>query len=150
MKIGCQNSVQCNQVAGSFNPRKSASDSANSQSRIAPQTAVQVIASHYDVTNISQGEIVRMGKDLVSKGLMSETDMAVMTISLPEFQLNPDGSVANVFPKKDDGARRDLVAEYKSRIEFDELHGADSSVLHRILGVLQNVQAVRGGVATYA
>lgn len=150
MKIGYQNFVPHNQVASSFSQGKNVTNSAYRPARIAPQTALQVIASHYDVTHISQGEIVQLGKDMVSKGLISETDMAVMTISLPRFQLSKDGAVADVVPAHDDGTKRDLIAEYKSRIEFDELHGADGSILHRILGALQNVQAARGGVAAYA
>lgn len=154
MKVGSQYFAPLNLVASSFPQGGSVSNRANtapeSPASPAPQSAIQAIASHYDVTNISQSEIVQMGKDLVSNGVMSELDMAVMTIRLPKFQLNPNGSVADVLPQKDDGTKRDLIAEYKSRIEFDKLHGFDSSVLNRILGALQSVQAARNGVSICA
>lgn len=154
MKVGFQYFVPLRLVASPIPQGGRISNAANlpSESPVstAPPSSIQAITSRYDVTNISQGEIVRVGKDLVSNGFMSELDMAVMTIKLPKFQLNQDGSVADVSPTKDDGTKRDLIAEYKSRIEFGKLHGLDNSVLQRILGTLQNVQSARSGVATYA
>lgn len=107
-----------------------------------PQLAspVKVKPSRHDLTNISQGEILRLGSELVDQGRLSGLDAAVLTIQLPRATWNADGSLKEMLPPVDDGSRRDLLAEYRGRIEWDEMHGADSSVLRRILSVLDEVQ----------
>lgn len=107
---------------------------------------VQVQPSRYDLTNISQNEILRLGRELVDQGRLSELDAAVLTIQLPRATWNADGSLKEMLPPLDDGSRRDLLAEYRSRIEWDDRHGGDSSVLRRILAVLEGVQAGRRSV----
>lgn len=101
----------------------------------------QATPGRYDLTHINQDEINRLGRELLDRGQMSELDMAVMTLQLPRAISNADGSLKDMRPPVDDGTRRDLLGEYRARIEFDESHGQDSSVLRRILAVLEGVQA---------
>lgn len=124
-------------------PQRHAPFSQTSARLDAPQVAtpVRVQPSRYDLTNISQDEIFRLGRELVGQGRLSELDAAVLTIQLPRATWNADGSLEEMLPPLDDGSRRDLLAEYRSRIEWDETHGQDSSLLRRILSVLDGIQA---------
>jgi|GEM_PF-2858965 len=110
------------------------------------------IASKYDVNNMSENEMTKMGQELYKEGLISLKDMAIMTFSVSkaiqdiENVTGSNNASISGFRNTNPNQKNDYLQVWKNKRDYDEKYGNDPNnqkINDGIIGILEKLSYLR-------